>query len=87
MTQNESSNRNDKTPKTLSKYFEKMNNEVWYPKMVENRIKKFEYRATISKRKPPIKKTCDKYKMGGKKPSPEIFDTIICFTKFEVSMH
>ena len=57
-----------------------MNNEVWYPKMVEDRIKRFEHRAKVVKRIKPIKKVCDKYKMGGRQPSPEIFDTIIYIT-------
>ena len=49
-----------------------------YPK------KDFAYKLYKS-RKERLQKVCKKYKMKVDEPSPEIFDSILCFSKYEVS--
>ena len=41
--------------------------------------------AIFESRRQKIIEVCKKYKMNTGKPSSEIFDTILCFSKYEVS--
>ena len=42
--------------------------------------------ATFESRRQKITEVCKKYKMNTGKPSSEIFDTILCFSKYQVSI-
>ena len=43
--------------------------------------------ATFASRRQKITEVCKKYKMNTGKPSSEIFNTILCFSKYEVSTY
>ena len=54
-------------------------------KKPSNPKKDFAYKL-YKLRKERVQRVCKKYKMKVDEPSPEIFNSILCFSKYEVSL-